>query len=471
MTKKDKNKYGLHPYEVGIKKNKDGSSTSKDKSYQTGPCVFPYQLEGESKKNYRCFPDEKLGTDVCPTSLHKKTKKIKTVGVCYDLKKLNCVIAPEHKSDAKKTSKKSSKKDKKRFCSGINFWCTGGFPTMNSPPQDPVDMNDNYEFLRQQSGYAAFFTNPDGTCLFHAIAGSIICDPELGIEFLKEKIQFMEANFLSKKKKISGSNYGEILRNCYIALMKARDINEVASHIFTVINVGDIKEFKEALDKVLEKITDEHIQNLRDRQNSKGFMTDDEMISLDDENKKKNYLTVIAAHFSINETRFELVDEDTTILNYMRDKFLEKVKDKSVYTEEPMGRELCKTLNINLKRHTVYKNENQDLVYHMEEEENKPSDCDTLNIYYNGENHFEFMVKLDYIDILPDILLFEESSESDSSSKGNKSKKAEKAKKQAEKGKKKAEKAKKKAEKAKKQAEKGKKTKKAKKSKRGSMSN
>ena len=32
MTKKDKNKYGLHPYEVGIKKNKDGSSTSKDKS-------------------------------------------------------------------------------------------------------------------------------------------------------------------------------------------------------------------------------------------------------------------------------------------------------------------------------------------------------------------------------------------------------------------------------------------------------
>ena len=190
MSTKDKNKYGIHPYDVGIKKNMDGSSTKKDKSYLAGPCVFPYKLLSD-EEHYKCFHDVKINADVCPTSLHKKTKKIKTVGVCYDLKKLNCVIPDEEKQKAKKKSNKGKKGKKKannegadgakkpdevdkKLCSGIHSWCTGGFPTMNSPPKDPLDMKDKYEVLRQQSGYGAFFTNPDGTCLFHSIAGSII---------------------------------------------------------------------------------------------------------------------------------------------------------------------------------------------------------------------------------------------------------------------------------------------------------
>ena len=243
MTKKDKNKYGLHPSEFGINKTTDGKDKLGNKYYQKGVCVFPYKKKGEDKKYYECFDDKSIGKKVCPTSLDKKTKEIVTVGICEDIDKLRCEILPKYQGKKSKGSprdndgsqkkeKKTKKKKTKKYCDGMYEWCTGGYPNLVNPPQEPPDMDDPYEFLRQKSGMAAINTNPNGNCLFHSLVGSIILDPELGEDFLKLKIQMIEDFYLSPSKRLEGDSYGDIFRNGYLTIINRADPQESINQIY-----------------------------------------------------------------------------------------------------------------------------------------------------------------------------------------------------------------------------------------------
>ena len=76
------------------------------------------------------------------------------------------------------------------------------------------------------------------------------------------------------------------------------------------------------------------------------------------------------------------------------------MKNHKVYAFDIMGRELCNALSINLIRHDIYPGKGgAKWAYSFQQEEFMPiryedMEIVNVNIFYNGINHYEYMVNL-----------------------------------------------------------------------------
>ena len=296
MSKKTKYSYGVLPSELNVK------IKSSEFKFERGPCKFPYVEEGSVTEKKKCFSDKASGLDLCPTKLNKD-KTIKRVGVCFDLNKMKCQIPDSPHSPKSSKSSKKSKKSKK-----TKDWCSPyKKPTIKYPPSKSLSVNNEYVILRQETGFAPYYTNGDGNCLFHSMVGSILMHSDLGEGFLDDNIRRIEDE---NGIELQGKNYAEKMRSLYIHILNnTDDLTPFYFRIFTsVIYDGS---YARAAHKVKKLIKPEYIQELIDKQKAQGWIEPHEApkVASSKSKKAKKYrkvLTKVPGEF----TRFVIENED-----------------------------------------------------------------------------------------------------------------------------------------------------------------
>lgn len=291
--------YGVLPSELDIK------IKGNNFEFGRGPCKFPYVEEGSVTEKTKCFTDKTSGLELCPTKLHKN-KTIKRVGVCFDLKKMECQISDSPHAN------NNAKKSKKRKTLG---WCHPyDKPTIKSPPSKSPGENNKNVILRQETGFAPYHTNGDGNCLFHSMVGSILMKDDLGEGFLVDNIQRIEdENGIELK----GKNYAEKMRSLYIHIINnTDDLTPFYFRIFSsVIYDGS---YSKAARKVKKLIKPEYIQELIDKQKAQGWVepgTAPKEAKTKTKSKKKKYRKVLR-NVPGEFTRFVIENEDKDDCQY-----------------------------------------------------------------------------------------------------------------------------------------------------------
>ena len=432
--KDEENKlYGIHADEAGVKYD------PKHKSYiqathKTGPCIFPYKQRSKVFNDCSYF-SKRVDSHICATEVNAKNEGTKG-GVCKRIKCLDKKNKVESLSQGDKdcyiSDEKPSPDDSAKYVfydepqetTKFEQWYDYDAPTPNLE-------SASSKFLAEQKGLYIYHTIGDGNCLFHSIAGSFDLQVyPYGINRLYPKLKEYEKTY-NNGKEIKGKNIGQKLRNIYIHYLRHHTtLKDNIWKIFNTCLLGDV--YGNVLKRCISNIISEDIDSFAQLEKDYG-VPEFSRIDLVKNKSKKDYTDNTKVNYleklvSVKQGYYLTgVKLDTRHDNYLlqlKDGYLEVLENPSHYADADMAIELGNILGIKVKVHLISIHKHKDSYYNtqdtrenvkqqLELDKKKSKEKDgkriiqtmedehlfqvtpyQIELYYNGNNHFEALGKL-----------------------------------------------------------------------------